>query len=99
VAIREWQVRAAEGWAKRARHAFEAAKETMRRKPNQCRGCGMELLQGGRGRPPEWCDKCKGGPKWLDVKRQTALRSYYNVKGREAKARKEAESGPGGEDA
>jgi hypothetical protein len=91
VAIREWQVRAAERWAKRARLAFEEARETMRRRPNRCRGCDKELLQGGRGRPPEWCSECRGGPKYRAHKNALALTSYHKCREQDKKAREEAE--------
>ncbi len=94
MAIREWQVRAAERWAKRARVAFEAAKDAARRRPNRCRGCDRELLQGGRGRPPEWCQECRGGEKYLANKRAIALTSYHKGREQDKKAREEAEREP-----
>jgi hypothetical protein len=59
---------------------YEREQKAARERRRECRGCGKGVPQGSRGRPPEWCERCRGGPKWRAVRRAVALKSYHRMR-------------------
>lgn len=58
----------------KAQERFADLSEKAKIAPTECRGCGVPLPHGRRGRPKVWCDECRGGPAFMAeaVKRQQA---------------------------
>ena len=54
-------VRAARALLK-AQGRFTSLQVAAQAAPTECRGCGVALQHGRRGRPKVWCDECRGGP-------------------------------------
>lgn len=70
-------IKAARARVVKAQEKLAALTAQRKEFPRDCRGCGKGIPQGSRGRPREWCDECRGGEKWREVRRAIALRSYH----------------------